>query len=289
MLLRSLLRRARRNRLLQFALIGALLFAVDKRRSDARVVRVDPAVLEELRAAQAKKLGIETLSADGSREVDARAIEDEILYREALRLGLDKDDPIIRQRLVQKLLLLVEDMGGASRDPTAEELRAHYESTRDRWRRPTQWHFVHVFARQREALPAPEPLANATSAPPFGEPFPYPREMTLTRDAAARLFGAQFADALTTIAPGAVGDPAPSSFGWHRVRVLEREEGATASFAEVEKPVTLDFLLVRRERVVGTYLLDTASSYDVRIGETRLVGFVPTRRVAARTEGSAED
>ncbi|MBS2018835.1 MAG: peptidyl-prolyl cis-trans isomerase [Deltaproteobacteria bacterium] len=284
-----MLDRLRRNRLLQFVVLGGALFALEARRGEPRVVRIDPAVLAELRAAQAKKLGVERLSSEGGREVDARAIEDEILYREALRLGLDKEDPIVRQRLVQKLLLLVEDMGGASRDPTREEIRAHYTSTADRWRRPTKWHFVHVFARRREDLPAAELLAGATAAPPLGEPFPYPREMTLTHDAAARLFGVELADGLTTLAVGAVGDPLPSSFGWHRVRVLSREEGALASFEEVEKRVLLDLLLARRERVVGTYLVDTARAYDVRIGDAPLVGFVPTRRVAARTEGSAED
>ncbi len=283
------LARLARSRLFQFALIGGALYALEARRASTRVVQLDPAVLAEARAAQAKKLGVPALSDPAAREVDARAIEDEILYREALRLGLDKDDPVIRQRLVQKLLLLVEDMGGASRDPSRDELRARYDETREKWRRPAQWHFVHVFASRRDALPDAPALASATSAPPVGEAFPYPRESTLGRDAMARLYGSGFADGVVAMAPGAVSEPIASSFGWHRVRVLERIEGAVAPFEEVQSEVALDLLLARREQVVGTYMVETAASYDVRVGDAKLVGFVPTRRVAARAEGSAED
>jgi hypothetical protein len=291
---------ARRSRLFQFVLLGSLLFLLDRRRrqdlpavAHNNVVDIDEAALKELRSAQAQKLGLAALPEQGRREVDARAIEDEILYKEALRLGLDKDDPIIRQRLVQKLLLLVEDMGGASRDPTRDELRAYFDSTstggRERWRRPTTWHFIHAFAREANALPSPDQLAAFSSAPNLGEPFPYPRDMTLTRDAIERLLGSPFTSATTSLTTHGISDAVRSPFGWHRIKLLERIEGAPATFEEVEKSIAIDFLLDRRERVVGTYLQQTCAAYDVRISGTPVTNFVPTRRVAARNEGSAED
>lgn len=295
--LRFFAHRLQRSRLAQFVLIGTALYGVDAARArssssataPSKHVEIDPAVLEELKASQAKKLGVPSLPEDGSREVEARAIEDEILYREALRLKLDQDDPIIRQRLVQKLLLLVEDMGGASRDPTRAELRAYYDLTRDRWRKPETWHFVHVFARSPDALPQSSAITSADTAARLGEAFAYPREMTLGRDGIERLFGASFAREATALAPGVASEPLRSPYGWHRVLVLEHVAGAPASFEEAEREITLDFMLDRRERVVGGYLVDTASTYDVNIGSTHIAHFVPTRRVAARTEGSAED
>lgn len=286
----------RRSRLFQFLVLGGLLFLVDRYRPQRatgtdrdrdKVVDLDEGSLKELRAAQAQKMGVAALPEQGRREVDARAIEDEILYKEALRLGLDKDDPIIRQRLVQKLLLLVEDMGGASRDPSRDELRAYFNATRERWKKPTTWHFVHAFAHDERTLPSAEALAASSSV---GEPFPYPRDMMLTRDAIERLLGSPFAAAATSLATSAmISEPVRSPFGWHRIKLIERIDGAPASFEEVEKSLTIDFLLERRERVVGTYLQQTCASYDVRISGTPVTNFVPTRRVAARTEGSAED
>lgn len=291
MSLPRILERARKSRLVHFAVLGGALYALAARSEakERRVVELDPAVLGELRDAQAKKLGVETLSEDGRREIDGRAIEDELLYREALRLRLDRDDPIVRQRLVQKLLLLVEDLGGASRDPSREELRAYFEASRERWRRPSRYHFVHVFAARPEALPPAEAIAGAVTAPRAGEPFPYPRDVTSSRDEVARLFGAAFAESLVALSEGQVSEPLRSPLGWHRVRLIERVAGAPATFEEVEKDVHLDYLLTKREEVVGAYLTQTAASYDVRIGGAPLRGFVPTRRVAARTEGSAED
>lgn len=280
---------ARRSRLLQFLAMGGALFALAPRGEERRVVEFEPQALAALRDAQAKKLGVKALPEEGTREVEARAIEDEILYREALRLGLDKGDPIVRQRLVQKLLLLVEDLGGASREPSTDELRAYFADTSERWRKPTRYRIVHVFATAPERVPADATLRGMTEAPAVGDPFPYPRAVTSSREEMGRVFGASFADGVAALGVGAISEILQSPFGFHRVRLVERVEGGRARFEEVTKAVLLDYLLDRRERVVGTYLKETVAMYDVRIGGQALRGFVPTRRVAARTEGSAED
>lgn len=289
MLSLRLLGRAARSRVVVFLVAGAALYGIAQVRADKKVVAIDPEVLAAMRDAQAKKLGVRELGDDGRREVDARAIEDELLYREAIRMGLDKEDPIVRQRLAQKLLLLVEDMGGASREPTNEELAAYFDRHRDRWRRAPRFHVVHVFASSRDRLPGAEVLAGATTPPVAGEPFPYPRTARSSQADLARVFGASFAAGVAALPAGAVSEPLPSSFGWHRVRLIEREEGGPARFEEVQKDVLFDFMLERREEVVGTYLKKVAASYEVRVGDRPLVGFTPTRRVAARVEGSAED
>jgi len=279
-----MLARLARSRLVWFVVLGGLFWGMETRKK-SRVVDLDPAALRALHEAQAKRLGVPALGEDGRREVDARAIEDEILYREALRLELDRDDPIVRQRLVQKLLLLVEDLGGASRDPSPEDLRAHYEATRERWRRPERHRFVFAFARDRAGLPA----SIGTTPPDAGDPFPYPREMTATRDAGERLLGREAADAIASLPVLGTSEPVPSPFGWHRFRVLDRIDDGIAPLASVEKAVTLDFLLSRRERVVGAWLEKTAATYDVRVGGQAAARFVPTRRTAERYESSAED
>src|SRR5438105_4030229 len=97
--------------LLHFVVIGAVIFAVAPKREDPRRVEVSSAQLHAFESSQALRDGVAALDPARAHEVQSRAIEDEVLYREAVRLGLDRDDAIIRQRLIQKLLLLVEDLG----------------------------------------------------------------------------------------------------------------------------------------------------------------------------------
>src|SRR5581483_11346012 len=236
-----------RSRLLHFGILGGAIFALSKRERDPRAIEIPSATLTELHAAQAQHLEVANISPELAREVDAREIEDEVLYQEALRLGLDKDDPIVRQRLVQKLLLLVEDLGGASKPPTDAELRAHFDATRDRWRKPPAFRFAHVFSATREKLPA-------TVDASLGDPFPHPRTATRSKKAISETYGDVFAESIEHLPIGQTSEPIVSKYGWHRVRVDERIDGGPASFEEVRSDVELDYLLVRRERITGAYL-----------------------------------
>jgi hypothetical protein len=281
------LRAAARSRLTHFCVIGAILFVLAPHERGRRV-DLPGATLTALRSAEARRSSA-ALDERKAHEVDARTIEDEILYREALRLSLDKGDPLVRQRLVEKLLLLVEDMGGASRAPTDAELHAYFGETSSQWRRAGRVHFVHVFAARRDALPRADALdPNAREAPPAGAAFPYARDVTATRDEIVRLYGADVADQLER-QDGAWSEPIASSFGWHRVRVVERVPGAPARFEDVKKEIELDYMLARREKIVGTYLVRLASEYDIRVDGKPVRGFIPTRRVAMRVDPSAED
>src|SRR5262249_60712241 len=87
-----------------------------------RDIVLDGPALAVLEQAQAQRLGKPVLDADEVREVRTRAVEDEILYREALRLVLDRDDNLVRQRLIQKVPFPAPDLPGASRAPTPAAL-----------------------------------------------------------------------------------------------------------------------------------------------------------------------
>ena len=278
-----------RQRLTQFVVLGAAVFMIAPRNRAPSRVDVDASGLRALHEAQAKKLGVPELDPEKQHEVDARAIEDEILYREAVKLGLDQGDPIVRERMIQKLLMLVEDLGGASREPTDAELGAYFAAHGERYRQPEKLHFVHVYAATREALPAEESIATLEEALASGQAFPYPREQTLDREALARLFGEPFASAVAGLEPEGSAGPLHSSFGWHRVRLLARLPGRPLSMQEAKASLLLDYTLDRRERVVGAYLDRTAKSYEVVVDGKPLAGFRPTRRVAVRQDPSAED
>ncbi len=282
-----------RERMVHFAVIGAAIFALSRGTSGGRTkISLSASYVAALRAAQAQKLGVATLSDERAAEVERRAIEDEVLYREALRLGLDRDDAVLRQHLVQKMLLLAEDLSGASREPTREELVAYFERTRDRWRLAERVHLVHVFAASRDALLAIADSVRAAPAgvpPPLGDAFPHSRDVRGSRDDLAVSYGDAFADAALALPVGTWSEPVPSRFGWHMIEVIAHEPGRPAEFADVADRVRLEYAVERRHAGIARFLAAAFARYEVDVDGTTVRDYAPTQRLALRTAPSAED
>ncbi len=283
----------RRERMAHFAILGTLIFAFARRADEPRTTIVlSREYVNALQVAQAQKLGVATLSDEHAEEVQRRAIEDEVLYREALRLGLDREDPVLRQHLVQKMLLLAEDLSGATREPTRDELVMYFERTRDRWRLAERVHLVHVFAARRETL---DRIADAVRAaptntpPPLGDAFPHARDLRASRDDLAATYGDDFADAALRLPVGEWSAPVPSRFGWHLIRVVEHEQGKPAAFDDVADRVRLEYAVERRHAAIAKFLAKAFARYHVEIDGVPVETLVPTSRLALRTAPSAED
>ena len=78
------------------------------------------------------------------RQLVEEKAREEILYREALALGLDKDDTIVKRRMAQKMQFLAEDVA-AAHEPTVEELRTWYEVNRERFAFPPRIGFRQLY------------------------------------------------------------------------------------------------------------------------------------------------
>ena len=292
---RRVLRALVRSRLVHFALLGGLVFwlapAPRGGRSD---IAIDGATLRALGDAQAQRLGTVRLSPDEERQVLTRAIEDEILYREALRLGFDQNDNVVRQRLIQKVLFLAEDLAGVSRPPTETELRAFFEATRGRWTRPARVRFIHVYAGGdgRDRLAALRERAAALEAeapgtpPALGDAFPLSRAVASSRDDLVGQYGPAFADAVFALPPGVWSEPVASKFGWHLVEVLERTEAGPADFEDVRERLPLLYLVARKKQAARDFLTRAAARYRITVDGAPLHELPPSDRVAPpRSEG----
>jgi peptidyl-prolyl cis-trans isomerase C len=262
-----------KNRLLQFALLGGALFALAPPPA-SRAIELSSQAISSMTAAQARRLGVATLAPEQAREVAMRALEDEVLYREALRLGLDNGDPVVRQHLINKVLFLAEDLAGSARPSGEAELQAHYQAHLERWRRPAAARFVHVFAssEHRDALAALAPRLDERrggerdSAPPLGEAFPLSRDVPLTSlRALAQTYGDSFAMALPSLHVGEWSAPVESRFGWHLVRVLERVDEQTPQLEEVRDQVKLDLQEERKRRGVAQFVARAQSRYRIEL------------------------
>lgn len=285
----SILQTALRSRLLQFVAIGSAIFLLAPRPPDDRRIEISTAELAIARTAQATRQGARSLDPVKTAEVDARVIEDKMLFAEGVRLGLDRGDPIIEQRVVQKLLLLAESLGGANREPTAAELRDEYARSSDRFRQPPIYHVMHVFAARREDLP-PASALDGAALPNLGEPFPLPRDIHASHGDLHRSYGASFADAVAAQEPSTqYSEPVASSFGWHRIRVVDVAPGGVQPFEAVERQIAFAVALRRREQAVRRFLDDTAARYEIVLDGARLAEFQPLLRLARRESASGED
>lgn len=265
--------------LFHFVLIGAVLFAVfDAHRGLARdhEIVLDPARVNKFTADYRAEFG-QAPTAIELRSLARRYVQDEILYREGLALGLERDDEIVRRRVVQKMQFIEQDRD-ASSDVTPDQLQAYYNEHRDRYATPERVSFSHIFfgldhgdaAARSRALAVLAGLGGAgpTRAPALGDRFSdlYDYDQ-LDADGARRLFGpTNIAAALSKAPVGRWSGPYRSVYGWHLVYVSARTPAATPALTQVADRVRGDLVedqqtaanetalaaLRRRYRVVGS-------------------------------------
>jgi hypothetical protein len=292
---KALLIRIARERIVHFIALGAVIFAVAPKSDSPRRVSISSGYLESLHAAQAERLGVTRLTAESTSVVDRRAVEDEVLYREALRLGLDRDDGIVRQHLIQKMLILAEDLSGASREPTPEDVDAYFGAHRARYRVAESMHAILVFGVDRDALArlggeVERAEAMRPAVPPaLGDAFPRSRDVRGSKEDFAASFDEAFADAVSRLPVGTWSGPLPSRFGFHLVKVLEHDPGRPAELQEVVDKVRLACAAERRQAAIAGFLKKAFARYEVVVAGVRVEGATPTPRLALRSQPSRED
>ena len=266
-----------RSPLALFLVLGAGVFALDRGldRGDAerRVIAVTDEQVAAVRARWGAQWGREPTAPELERLLD-EAVREEILYREAQRLALDRDDPIVRRRLAQKMTFLLEDRVERPA-PSPDEIRAHYAAHAERYREPRRTTFRHVFLstdRRSDAERDAERLLEVlgTSAGKggwrrLGDPFMLLGEYADRTDRElAELFGEPFAAALGELAVGGWRGPVRSAHGVHLVRVLARREARLPDLAAVRERVAADLVEVRAREQNEAAFEALRARYEVR-------------------------
>lgn len=281
------------HRLLQFAVLGGALFALAPPRDDGRTVSISEARIAAMMRLEAQREPGGKSAAQLRDDVVVRLIEDELLIREARRLGLDQDDHILRQRLVQKALFLAEDLGGAGRLPGDDELQAFYAAHRDAYAEERMV-YTHVFGRDAAQLAAirdqvvTHAAAHPGTEPPFGEPLPVARRAEATTAALQQEWGEAFVAAMRALPLGTWSAPLPSRRGFHLV-LVERRTSAPPPLAAVRGRVELEALLARRQQAVSAFLDRARQHYHVVVEGAPAPPLAWLGRTALRTSASVED
>jgi peptidyl-prolyl cis-trans isomerase C len=287
-----------REPLLHFLLIGGVLFAADAAlREDAapsdKVIRITDAEVDRLRAQWRKQYQRLPSLTELQGLVDAR-VREEVLYREALAMGLDQDDSIIQRRLAQKLEFLIEDLA-AAREPSDAELSAFFEERQAAYRLPGQVSFSQVFfspdrrgraaeadaslvlaGLRAEALPA----AAADQGDRFMMGASYSEQRPQDVEA---VFGPEFVQALFEIEPGGWSGPIPSAYGWHLVRTEARSPSRVPTLAQVADQVRHDWSYEQRRLANEAVFERLAARYELTIEDGAL-----SQSAAVTSEPDAE-
>lgn len=200
-------------------------------------------------------------------------VRDEVFYREAVALGLEKDDTLIRRRLRQKL----ETMQTETAEPpaaTEAELQAYFSAHTARYEQPPAVAFDQVFvdpsassdaAAQRRGKLAQLQSGEADPAA-IGDASPQPAHFELTAQPLLALaFGEAFVDALTQIKPGVWTGPVESKLGLHLVRVNQTANARVPELGEVRDAVERDWKSEQLRQIRDEMFRELQERYPVTV------------------------
>ena len=214
-------------------------------------------------------------------------VREDILYRQAVAMGLNEDDPITRRRMAQKLEFLTSDLA-MMKQPAEGELEQYFRDKQANYRAPDQISFSQVFfdpdAREEATLDdAAEVLAQFRAA---GEPDAQTLEAgdqfmlqgyfpSVTEAEIGRTMGTGFAEAVMQLEPGQWHGPVLSGYGVHLVYVYDFQAAPPPVFEDVQATVLEDWHAVQREQFNADFFEALKNNYEIIIDEVpadRLIG-----------------
>jgi parvulin-like peptidyl-prolyl isomerase len=283
--------------LLHFLLLGAAFFALNAWRERAK-----PSELTQSRIEVSEKTITwlcEGYVRQWHRAPDAAElrgliqdhIREELLYREAQALGLDRDDTIVRRRMAQKMEFLTQDISTAAA-PDEGELRAFFAANVARYAKAAQVTFRHVyFSKDRhgerldaDARAALDALRKGANEDSVGDPFLREHEFKgADAPEIASALGEEFATVVTAQPAGEWRGPVPSSYGVHLVFVTERTSPQPVVFESVREAVARDLMEDRRRTANSDYIMQLKARYLITVDEAALTkAAAPAPKTAQR-------
>jgi hypothetical protein len=236
--------------LVHFLILGALIFFLfsfvkdEKSNVAGNKIVISTADMERLSVNWARKWNRPPTEAELKRLVET-FIREEVYYREALALGLDRNDTVLRRRLMQKMEFMTNDLAELT-TPDEDALNQFFLDNQDKYELPARVSFTHIYfsvdkrgARAAsDAKRALSELATASGsvprAPQRGDSFMLPYDFTRESPfEIARVFGSGFADRLLETGINAWQGPIESGYGLHLVRIREKIDSRVPELAEV--------------------------------------------------------
>jgi len=201
-------------------------------------------------------------------------VREEIYYREAVAMGLDRDDTVVRRRMRQKLEFLANDLLAAV-DPTEEQLQGFLAENAEQFREADRLSFEHVYLnpdrrgealyRDAENLLSRLETGGSTIDPAAqGDPFLLPFEYELVAEGNVdSIFGAGFADGLTGLSVGRWSGPIESGYGLHVVRLNRRVAGRAPPLEDARTRVEREWRIARQNEADKAFYRALRDRYSI--------------------------
>ena len=269
-----------REPLAHFLLLGAAIFAGYSIVSKHSGVEPGRIVVSQGQLASMREGFTRTRQREPTREewdglIRAR-VREEVYYREALALSLDKDDAVIRRRLQQKMEFISDDVA-AEREPTDVELHAYLQAHGDTFRVEPRFTFRQVYLNPEkhgaslardaaQLLTRVNDSGSRSDVSALGDSFLLGQQFhALTASDIARRFGDGFSKAIGGLSPGRWHGPVHSSFGVHLVFVSERQDARAPALAEVRGAVRREWETTQRADVKEQSYREMLERYTVTV------------------------
>ncbi len=284
-----------RQPLLHFLVLGFLLFALYGWVSsgdigDKRVVIDDAALLEFMQYRQRAFSGsasevLDKLQPAEYQKLVNDLVREEVLYREALRMGLDQNDYIIRRRLVQKMEYLARGFGLQNSDLDDAEIEAYYQANLARYYEAPTFTFTHVFINGNDAAARERALSildelnskgvEFAEGLSYGDRFIYHSHyVERDSDFIASHFGERFSGELASLDVNASRwtGPMASDHGLHLVMLAAKQEGGTPELAVIRGRVLRDALQDKLDKQAAAFVDSIVAGYEVALPERASAG-----------------
>lgn len=255
-----------RSRLAHFCVLGGALFWLLPREGDARRIELTDERVRIIVDHATRNAGA-SLSMDEKRVLLEQFVEEELLVREARRLGLD-DDTVIRTRTAERMRQALRERAATPVDEA--RVREAYERERAHLRKPASFSLDHVFVSKERAdglLFAEhlrDELSRGASFDALGDPGPTSNHVdAIGADAVARVFGDDAARVVAQLSVGVWSQPVAGAHGWSLLRVASREEARPPSFEEARPALQKRIEEDEREERVRRAVKDLAKAHPV--------------------------
>jgi hypothetical protein len=214
-------------------------------------------------------------NADETERLIQGRIREEVYYRQALQMGLDRDDAIIRGRLQEKLEFLSQDVQKLP-EPTEQDLISFLSAHPEKFRAGTRFTFHYVFIdagrHGGDTVPyAEHMLAKLDKSPgldsaTIGDPLSFRTNCKrVSQEEIAKQFGSEFAAAIPAMNVKRWSGPVKTGDGAYLVYLAEKFEGPLPPLGEIRGAVRNEWLAEQRQKINDQFYENLLRRYTVKI------------------------
>lgn len=255
----------RKNSIYLFIIIGCALFFIEYiNTTDTNTILVSKETHQIIRTQLEKKLRHSPSDTQINQSIQ-RYIDEEVLYQEALAIGLDQNDPMIRQRLIQKMLFYLND--DFEQEPSTEQLHSFFKE--QNYELSNFYAFQHIFFDRANLVSKDivlDQIAEGKDWQTLGDTSPLPQHHTpVPINTIAKRFGPNFKIKLPLLSLETWEGPIESFYGYHFVYITHITEGKKVSFETIKDTIKKDYLKQKKSQQTRQAIDDLRDRYTIDI------------------------